>query len=113
LPRQQGQESLIDIVNGPFDTDPPRPDIEEKDLRRGNLIFDRYTYLSYFPFANPNPQSEDFRRLRQRIRVRVVVTWKEKVGHGKYRTLSYDLSTVVHNEKYNPKPALTRLREGL
>lgn len=110
---QPGQEALVDQVNGPFEAFPPRPDIVEAGAgRQGNIIYDRETYLSYFPQANPSPDDELFRLLRQRILVRVVMRWKEKISPGRFRQQSFVLSTIVHNEKYNPKPALTQLMQG-
>ncbi len=107
-----GQEALVDLVNGPFDASPPRPDIVEAEAgRQGNLIYDRDTFLSYFPSPNPSPDDDNYRLLRQRILVRVVVRWKEKIGQGRYRKQNFTLSTMIHNEKYNPKPALTQLMQ--
>lgn len=110
---QSGQEAMVDQVNGPFDAVPPRPDIVEKEAgRQGVIIYDRDTYLSYFPQPNPSPDHEQYRLLRQRILVRVVVRWKEKVAANRYRDQSFSLSTVIHNEKFNPKPALTQLMQA-
>ncbi|MBI4862596.1 MAG: hypothetical protein HY815_20405 [Candidatus Riflebacteria bacterium] len=99
------QRPTIDTVNGPFETRPETPDIIEKGIfKTGEVSFDRYTFLAYFPQPNPSPNHPDHWLLRQRIRVRCDVLWKEPVTGGSARDVRVTVSTMVHNESFNPLP---------
>lgn len=99
-----------DVISGPFEARPQRPDlIEEAITRQGRIQFDRHTYLSYFPDPEPDPDALDFVEKRRRMRIRVVVLWDEPTGNGDTRPRSFELSTMVHDEGYNPKPSLRSL----
>jgi hypothetical protein len=105
------QEST-NVINGPFERNPPRPDVLERQLHRaGATSFDAEIWLSYFPEPNPDPDSRDFPEARQRIAVRVVVLWKDRMSGGTMLDQRYVLTTVVHNERYGSKPSLRRLIE--
>ena len=96
---------LIDPINGPFESKPETPDIVEKGVHRsGDIVFDRYTFLSYFPQPNPSPNAVDHWMRRQRIRIRCDVAWKEPQKTGTAREVHLTVSTMVHNESFNPKP---------
>jgi type II secretory pathway pseudopilin PulG len=95
----------IDIVNGPFETKPETPDVIEKGaLKTGDVVFDRYTFLAYFPSSNPRPDAPDHWLQRQRIRIRCDVLWKEPTQGGPPRDVKLTVATMVHNEGFNPKP---------
>ncbi len=104
-----GQPDVPDLVNGPFEQLPELPDIIEEGLvRTGGVIFDRMTYIAYFPQGNPDPVSPGFMAMRQRIRVRVLVHWREPVAGGVQQARKLAMSTLVENENYQPKPTLSQ-----
>ncbi|MBW7875355.1 MAG: hypothetical protein H3C47_05145 [Candidatus Cloacimonetes bacterium] len=97
------------LLVGPFEMSPPRPDIVEMNFyRSGSTEFHRYTWLSYFPLANPDPNHKDFDRMKKRILVRVQIFWKDRLS----RTVAVDqelsFESVIHDENYNPKPGFNR-----
>lgn len=95
----------IDPVNGPFEQKPETPDLIEKGVfKTGDVVFDRYTFLAYFPVSNPRPDAVDHWLQRQRIRIRCDVLWKEPVSGGKPRDVKLTVATMVHNEGFTPKP---------
>lgn len=97
----------IDPMNGPFESNPETPDIVEKGAyNAGKVVFDRYTFISYFPHKNPDPSRPDFYVNRQRIRIRIDVLWKEPVAGQPPREQRVTVSSLVHNENYNPQPGL-------
>jgi hypothetical protein len=98
------------ILSGPFEDRPERPDIiEEEAYLEGKLRYQRLTYLSYFPDPNPNPDSLAFNEARRRIRIRVVVKWREFLSGKRTSPRSFELSTMIQDEGYSPKPSLRRL----
>ena len=98
------------IISGPFQTHPIHPNVREEEVHRsGPIIFDADIYLSYFPEPNPNPDSPDFALGRQRILIRVVVRWQDRLPDGGFRPQEFSLSTVVHNESFSSNPSLRRL----
>lgn len=101
----RGVPKYLDVVNGPFETQPERPDVIEKSVyRSGDVTFDRYSFLSYFPRHNPSPEAPDHWLQRQRIRVRCDVLWSEAVKDGQPRQLKLSAATMLHNEVFNPQP---------
>ena len=97
-------------INGPFQTIPPSVTVSEKEVHRsGVTIFDADIYLTYFPKPNPDPDSPLFNRGRKRMKIRVVITWKDRVGRNIFRPHEFQLATIVHDEKYAAKPSLKRL----
>ncbi|MBI3893696.1 MAG: hypothetical protein HY303_19425 [Candidatus Wallbacteria bacterium] len=102
-----GQPDIPDIIGGPFESDPETPDIVEEGLfRSGGIVFDRLTYIAYFPHPNPDPGSTDFFRQRQRIRIRVLVRWNEPGAGNIVQDRKLAMSSIVQNENYHPKPTL-------
>jgi hypothetical protein len=100
--RPRGQ---VDVINGPFESRPESPDVIEKGVfKTGEVVFDRYTFLAYFPQGNPSPSAVDHWLRRQRIRIRCDVLWKEPVKGGGVRDVHVTVSTMVHNESFNPRP---------
>lgn len=98
------------VLNGPFEAPRERPDIvEEEAYVEGKIRYQRLTYLSYFPDPNPNPDSPEFDQARRRIRIRVVVLWEELLAGKRTSPRRFELSTMVHDESYNPKPSLKQL----
>lgn len=113
---EQDEVRWPDIINGPFESEPERPDIVEEDVyREGSTTFTRLTFLSYFPTKNPNPDAPGFVEARRRMRIRVVVQWDEAVrgtgagGRAGRSRREFALQTMVHDEAYNPKPSLRSL----
>lgn len=101
-----GLPDIPDIVTGPFEKEPEQPDIvEEALLSSSGVTYDRLSYIAYFPKGNPDPSLPDFRRSRQRIRIRVVVRWKEP-EKGEEQTRKLAMATIVQSENYHPKPDL-------
>lgn len=99
LPRQ------MDQINGPFESKPESPDLIEKGVfRAGDVVFDRYTFIAYFPQSNPSPNAIDHWLRRQRIRIRCDVLWKEPQRQGQPREVRISVPTIVHNETFSPKP---------
>ncbi len=104
-----GQPDIPDIVNGPFEKTPEEPDIVEDNLvTSGGATFDRLTFIAYFPEGNPSPVSPDFFKLRQRIRIRVLVRWQEQGAGAVVQHRKLAMSTLVENETFHPKPMLDR-----
>lgn len=101
------------LLVGPFEATPPRPDILEPAFYRGGgTEFHRYTWLSYFPEANPNPNAKEFDQMKKRIRVKVQIFWKDRLS--KTVALDQELSfeSIIHDENYNPKPGFNRFMGG-
>lgn len=102
---QRGVPRAMDVINGPFESRPESPDLIEKGVfRAGDVVFDRYTFIAYFPQANPSPNAVDHWLRRQRIRLRCDVLWKEPVRGAQPRNVRLSVSTIVHNETFSPKP---------
>jgi len=105
---QKGVRSVgtpINPINGPYEAELESPDlIEEGVYNAGKVVFDRYTFISYFPHKNPNPSNPESIIDKQRIRIRVDVLWKEPLPGKKPREQSFSVSTLVHNENFNPRP---------
>jgi|GEM_PF-949119 len=100
----RGVEKHVDTINGPFESKPESPDVIEKGVfKTGDVVFDRYTFLAYFPQSNPSPDAVDHWLKRHRIRIRCDVLWKEPVSGGTARQVRLTVSTMVHNENFNPK----------
>lgn len=100
------------VIAGPFEEPVERPDIIEKAVaREGQITYHRLTFLSYFPRPNPNPNSPEFDRDRRRMRVRVQVRWDEPLGPKRFTPRRFEVSTMIHDEGYNPKPSLRQLVE--
>ena len=98
------QRQPIDVINGPFESKPESPDVIEKGVfKAGETVFDRYTFIAYFPHINPSPNAVDHWMRRQRIRVRCDVLWKEPVRGGT-RDVHLSVATMMHNEGFNPGP---------
>lgn len=98
------------VLSGPFETRPERPDLVETEAHReGNTVYERLTYLSYFPDPDPDPDSVEFDQARRRIRIRVVIGWNEPIAGGRTSPRHFEVSTMVQDEGYNPKPSLRRL----
>lgn len=92
-------------LRGPFETWPERPDVVEENLyHSGNVVFHRYTYLSYFPQPNPNPNAQNFESLRKRIKIRVHLFWKDRLSNTVSIPQDLAFEAIVHDENYNPKP---------
>lgn len=101
-----------DVINGPFESVPERPDLVEEEVHKeGKTIYRRLTFMSYFPEKNPNPDAEDFLEKRRRMLLRVQVQWDEPLPNGRSTPRKFELRTVVHDETYNPKPSLRGLIE--
>ena len=101
----RGVPRQMDLINGPFESNPESPDLIEKGVfKAGEVVFNRYTFVAYFPQANPSPNAVDFWLRRQRIRVRSDVVWKEPVRGQAPREVRLSVSTMVHNEAFAPKP---------
>lgn len=99
IPRQ------MDLINGPFESQPESPDLIEKGVfKAGEVVFNRYTFVAYFPQANPSPNAVDFWLRRQRVRVRCDVVWKEPIKGQQAREVRLSVSTLIHNEAFSPKP---------
>ncbi len=95
------------VLSGPFEAPRELPDIVEPVAsQEGPLTYQRHTYLSYFPKPNPDPDSPSFDQMRRRIRVRVVILWEERLGVKGRTPRSFEMSTMVHDEGFNPKPSL-------
>ena len=100
-------------INGPFQTNPLSVTLSEKEVHRsGVTTFDADIYLSYFPKPNPDPDSPLFDQGRKRMKIRVVITWKDRIGRNIFRDHEFQLATIVHDERYAAKPSLKRLTGG-
>lgn len=98
------------VINGPFEAWPPQPDVIEREVHRsGVTVFDAEIWLSYFPNPNPSPDGADLVTARQRILIRVLVRWQDRMARGNLLTQEFSLSTIVHNEAFSNKPSLRRL----
>lgn len=103
----EDDEVLWPNFTGPFETTPERPDLREKGiLEEGGILYDRFTFLSYFPFPNPDPNDPKFPSYRRRIQIRVVVRWKEKIQGGKSRQRHFEMATMIHDATSHAKPSL-------
>lgn len=101
----RGVPRVMDLINGPFESSPESPDLIEKGVfKAGEVVFDRYTFVAYFPQANPSPNAVDFWLRRQRVRVRTDVLWKEPIRGQTPREVRLSVSTLIHNESFAPKP---------
>lgn len=98
------------VLSGPFEHPVERPDLVEPEVsREGDVTYDRLTYLSYFPEPNPDPDDPKFDTHRRRIRIRVRIEWDEPLGTRRRSRRRFEMSTMVHDEGWNPKPSLRRL----
>jgi len=105
-------ETSTRYINGPFQTTPPSVTVREGEVHRsGTTVFSADIVLAYFPTPNPDPDGTGFNDLRQRMRIDVTVSWRDKVGRDVVRNHTFTLATVVHNETYAAKPSLRRLTE--
>jgi hypothetical protein len=103
----------VDFLNGPFEASPEIPDVVDKGVfKTGDTTFDRYTFIAYFPVGNPDPGRPDTFLMRQRIRVRVDVLWKERFKGTQVREARQSASTLVQNENFNPRPGYVPLPGG-
>lgn len=103
----------VDFLNGPFETDPEAPDVVERSVfKTGEAVFDRFTFIAYFPKGNPDPGQPDTFLMRQRLRVRVDVLWKEPVPGHPPREVRLSASTMVQNENFAPRPGYVPPPEG-
>lgn len=101
----RGVPRTMDLINGPFESNPESPDLIEKGVfKAGDVVFNRYTFIAYFPQANPSPNAVDFWLRRQRVRIRCDVVWKEPQKGQTPREVRLTVSTLVHNEAFSPKP---------
>lgn len=112
-PARINHPDAVRFVRGPFEPSPRIPDIAEPNFyKSASTMFHRYTYLSYFPIVNPNPNHPEFEKQRKRIRVQVVVYWKDRLS-GRVAVdqhLSFD--SIIHDENYNPKPEFNIFQNG-
>lgn len=98
------------VLNGPFEAPVERPDIVEREAYvEGKVVYQRLTYLSYFPDPNPDPDSVAFDLARRRIRVRVVIYWEEPLAGQRPSPRRFELSSLIHDESYSPKPSLKQV----
>jgi prepilin-type N-terminal cleavage/methylation domain-containing protein len=97
------------LITGPFERSPEMPDIAEPSFysARG-VTFHRYTYLSYFPYGNPNPNNPDFLKMRKRIRIKTQIFWKDRLSNTVAVNQQLSFEAIVHDENYNPKPLLNK-----
>ncbi|MCO4783093.1 MAG: prepilin-type N-terminal cleavage/methylation domain-containing protein [Candidatus Cloacimonetes bacterium] len=95
------------VLFGPFETYQEQPDIVQPNCyTSGSVVFQCYTYLSYFPEPNPDPNDPKFDEKRKRIRAKVRIFWKDRLSSSVYVDQDLTFDTLIHDENYNPKPLL-------
>ncbi|MCJ8346059.1 prepilin-type N-terminal cleavage/methylation domain-containing protein [bacterium] len=101
------------ILFGPFENYQEQPDIIQPNCyNSGKVVFQCYTYLSYFPEPNPNPNDPKFEEKRKRIRAKIQIFWKDRLSSSVYVDQDLSFDTLIHDENYNPKPLLNSFSEG-
>ncbi|PCJ21251.1 MAG: hypothetical protein COB02_01315 [Candidatus Cloacimonadota bacterium] len=101
------------VLYGPFESYQEQPDIIQPNCyNAGNVVFQCFTYLSYFPEPNPNPNDPKFLEKRKRIRARLRIFWKDRLSSSVYIDQDLSFDTLIHDENYNPKPLLDSFSDG-
>ncbi len=60
--------------------------------------YTRETKLSFYPYPNPDTSRPDFELQKRRIRIRVIVSFKERVMGQKDIVKNFELATILGDE---------------